>query len=168
MFSKLVSAVLLTALAGRALAFNVTVGNTLFQADEVLGFASTPLIASCDSNCTIARTAIAACAVDDNACFCSNATTTPLQSCEQCVFEAVIRANKPAPDPRAGSNVALSGWTTMCTAANITVTPAIGLAVPTDVWDGPFVSVFPTAVGWVIAVTGGVLGSSLIYMLCNM
>ncbi|KAJ7636018.1 hypothetical protein DFH06DRAFT_1139093 [Mycena polygramma] len=159
MFSKLVSAVLLTALAGRALAFN---------ANEVLGFTSTPLIASCDAKCTTARTAIAACAVDDIACFCSNSTTGPLQDCEECVFLAVIAANKPAPEPRAGSNVALTGWTTNCAAANITVTPAIGLAVPTDSWDGPFVAVFPTAVGWVIAVTGGVLGSSLIYMLCNM
>lgn len=48
----------------------------------------------------------------------------------------------------------------------------LGLSVSTPnligVWDGPFDSVFPDAVGWVIAVTGGFLGSSLIYMLCQM
>ncbi|KAJ7918704.1 hypothetical protein B0H13DRAFT_1991363 [Mycena leptocephala] len=169
MFSKLISAVLLTALAGRALAFNVTIGKTLFQANDVLGFTSTPVISVCDTNCTIARTAIAACGLDDTACYCSNKTTIPLQNCEQCLFTALIAANKPAPDPRAGSNVALGAWTTNCGAAKppIPVNPPIGLAVP-DSWDGPFVAVFPTTIGWVIAVTGGVLGSSLIYMLCNM
>jgi hypothetical protein len=140
----------------------------------------------CDTNCTIARTAIAACGLDDTACYCSNKTTIPLQNCEQCLFTALIAANKPAPDPRAGSNVALGGapraivfflrliffylaWATNCGAAKppIPVNPPIGLAVP-DSWDGPFVAVFPTTIGWVIAVTGGVLGSSLIYMLCNM
>ncbi|KAJ7173864.1 hypothetical protein C8R46DRAFT_1348418 [Mycena filopes] len=166
MFSKLITAALLTALAGRALAFNVTIGTTVFQATEVLAFTTTPVIASCDAQCATARSIIAACAVDDLTCLCSAATTGPLQTCEQCLFTALIDANKPAPDPRAGSNVALGGWTTNC-AANHTLPTPLALAVPAS-WDGPFVSVFPTAVGWVIAVTGGVLGSSLIYMLCNM
>jgi len=167
MFSKIISAVLLTALAGRALAFNVTVGNNLFQATEVLSFTSTAVISSCDAGCATAQTAIAACNVDDTACYCSNTTTIPLNACEQCLFTALIDANKPAPDPRVGSNVVLAGWTANCVAAKIPVTPALALTLP-DSWDGPFVAVFPTAIGWVIAVTGGVLGSSLIYMLCNM
>lgn len=64
----------------------------------------------------------------------------------------------------------LLGWAANC--VNFTSTPPLGLSVSTPnligVWDGPFDSVFPDAVGWVIAVTGGFLGSSLIYMLCQM
>ncbi|KAJ6625005.1 hypothetical protein B0H10DRAFT_2430701 [Mycena sp. CBHHK59/15] len=166
MFSKLVSLALLTALAGRALAFNVSVGTTIFQANEVLDFTLTPVIASCDAGCGSVKTAIDACNADP-ACLCNAAVATPLQACEQCMFTALIDANKPAPDPRAGSNVVLGGWTAKCAAANLTLPTALGLTLP-PTWDGPFVAVFPTAVGWVIAVTGGVLGSSLIYMLCNM
>lgn len=61
MFSKVISAALLTALAGRgmfpaslprprspslALAFNVTIGTAVFQADEILDFTFTPVIQS--------------------------------------------------------------------------------------------------------------------------
>ncbi|KAJ7026285.1 hypothetical protein C8F04DRAFT_1400079 [Mycena alexandri] len=170
MFSKLVSAALLTVLAGRALAFdsfNVTVGTTVFQAAEVLAFPSTPVIASCATQCQSAQTTITACATNDPTCLCAPATVGPLLTCEQCCFTALIAANKPAPDPRAGSNPAVTGWTANCKALNNTLATPMALTLP-DSWDGPFVAVFPTAIGWVIAVTGGVLGSSLIYMLCNM
>ncbi|KAJ7126628.1 hypothetical protein C8R43DRAFT_1134948 [Mycena crocata] len=172
MFSKLVSVVLLTALAGRALGadkFNVTIGKTVVLAKDVLGYTSGPLTAACDTgaNCTSARAAIAACGDEDAACFCTKDLTDALKSCEQCLFAGLIAANKPAPDPRAGSNVALGGWTDNCDHANQTLAAPLALVVP-DNWDGPFVSVFPEPVGIVIAITGGILGSSLIYMLCNM
>ena len=59
------------------------------------------------------------------------------------------------------------GWTANCAAIKVVVTPAIGLSLP-ESWDGPFVAVFPEGVGIAIAAIGGLLGSSLIYMLCNM
>ncbi|KAJ7257878.1 hypothetical protein B0H12DRAFT_1110395 [Mycena haematopus] len=185
MFSKLIPAVVLTALAGRALAqtintFNVSIGphaNILVLPNDVLNFnvASFPVIAACASNCTIAQTAITACTANNTACYCAPAVTAPLQTCEQCMFTALVVANKPAPLPLAGSNQVLGGWTTNCAAGAAATPPTttalaapLGLALPLDVWDGPFDSVFPTTVGWIIAVTGGVLGSSLIYMLCQM
>ncbi|KAF7315255.1 hypothetical protein MIND_00039900 [Mycena indigotica] len=163
MFSKLVSIALLTALAGRALAFNVSVNKVVYQSTEVFDFNFTPVIASCQTSCNTAKATINAC--NDIGCFCGNTTTTELVACEQCIFTAIVDANVPPPDVRAGSNQILAGWTTNCAAANLTVT--LGLELPAS-WDGPFVSVFPTAVGWVIAVTGGCLGVSLIYMLSNM
>jgi len=167
MFSKLISAALLTVLAGRALAFNVTVGKATVQAPDVLTFTSNSVISGCDAGCATARSAIQACGLNDTACYCAPTLAGLLSTCEQCMFTALVDANKPAPDPLAGSNVVLSGWTTNCLAAKLPLPTALALTLP-DSWDGPFVSVFPTAVGWVIAVTGGVLGSSLIYMLCNM
>ncbi|KAJ7743172.1 hypothetical protein B0H16DRAFT_1727893 [Mycena metata] len=170
MFSKLVSAALLTVLAGRALAFdsfNVTLGTTVFQATEVLAFTSTPVIVGCAPQCQLAQANITACATNDPTCLCAPATTGPLLTCEQCLFTALIAANQPAPDPRAGSNPAVTGWTLNCATLKQPLATPMALTLP-DSWDGPFVSVFPTAIGWVIAVTGGVLGSSLIYMLCNM
>ncbi|KAJ7074908.1 hypothetical protein B0H15DRAFT_956955 [Mycena belliarum] len=164
MFSKLISAVLLTALAGRALAFNVTINKDLFQANEILKYTFTPVIASCQAQCDQARTTIDACGADDLSCYCAPATTGPLQTCEQCIFTALVVANKPPPDIRAGSNQILAGWNSNC---NGTVKPPLAVTLPAS-WDGPFVAVFPDAVGWVIAATGGLLGSSLIYMLCNM
>ncbi|KAJ6591824.1 hypothetical protein DFH09DRAFT_1025846 [Mycena vulgaris] len=163
MFSKLVSAVILTALAGRALAFNVTVNKSLFQSQEVLAFTPTPLTASCDSLCKPASAVINDCATNNNvtACFCDAKVTKPLQDCEQCIFDALIAANKPAPDIRAGSNQVLAGWNANC---NLT----LAVAVNPLTWDGPFVAVFPEPVGIAIAAVGGLLGMSLIYMLCNM
>jgi len=183
MFTKLISAVILTALAGRALAaapivkdlFNVTIGpdgkhSTLLVPQDVLNFdfGSFPLFANCNANCSQAKAAISVCTANSTACYCNANVTVPLQNCESCMFTNLIVANKPAPVALAGSNQVLTGWNTACASGNITLAPALGLAVPLDSWDGPFVSVFPTAIGWVIAVTGGVLGSSLIYMLCNM
>jgi hypothetical protein len=187
MFSKFISAVVLTVLAGRVLAadtvntFNVTIGpdgkhSTVVLAPDVLNFtiASYAVIASCDTQCATARAAITACKANDTACYCNEdpATGPPglLQTCEACMFENLVRANKPAPVPLAGSNQVLTGWNAACSAnATFTLKTPLGLSVANfDFWDGPFVAVFPTAVGWVLAVTGGVLGSSLIYMLCNM
>ncbi|KAF7317916.1 hypothetical protein MKEN_00879700 [Mycena kentingensis (nom. inval.)] len=167
MFSKLAPVALFAALAGRAFAFNVSINKVVYQSTEVIGFDFVPEIAVCQSNCTIARQAIDACS--DIGCFCSNKTTIPLNDCEQCLFTTIVEKNIPAPDPRVGSNQILAGWTANCAAEKtpIVITPALALALP-DSWDGPFVSVFPDAVGWVIAITGGTLGASLIYMLCNM
>jgi len=172
MFSKLVSAALFAALAGRAVAattgnFNFTIGKTPFLGNEVLDFQLPPLLSSCDAQCQTTKTAIAACDLQDTACFCAQNITNALQICEECMFTALIIANKPPPDVRAGSNQILSGWTANCAAIKVVVTPAIGLSLP-ESWDGPFVAVFPEGVGIAIAAIGGLLGSSLIYMLCNM
>jgi len=168
MFSKVVSAVLLTALAGRALAFNVTIGKALFQATEVLEFPFTSLIQPCQDQCNQVVSTIATCAsgANDTTCYCAPNVTTSLQTCEQCMFTVLVDNNKPQPDVRAGANQVLAGWNTNC-APNFTITPPLALVVPNS-WDGPFVSVFPEAIGIVIAAIGGILGSALIYMLCNM
>ncbi|KAJ7050572.1 hypothetical protein C8F01DRAFT_1264012 [Mycena amicta] len=131
MISKLVSFALLT-LAGRALAFNVSINKAVFQSTELFDFTFTPVIASCQTSCATAKTTIDTCT--DVPCFCANTTTIPLEACEH--------------------------WTSNCAAAKLPVTPAFALALPAS-WDGPFVAVFPTAIGWVIAVTGGCLGVSL-------
>ncbi|KAJ6581266.1 hypothetical protein B0H19DRAFT_1114520 [Mycena capillaripes] len=185
MFSKMISAVLLTALAGRVLAqtpsqppFNITVGGNLFLAIDALNFtkepsfSTVPSLSQCNDKCGLAQTPIAACAVanaSDTPCFCNVAVTKPLQDCQECLFTALITVNKPAPEVRVGSNPFLGAWTTNC----VNITNADGSAVALAVtvpptWDGPFVAVFPDAIGWVLAVTGGILGSSLIFMLCNM
>ncbi|KAJ7460559.1 hypothetical protein FB451DRAFT_1269486 [Mycena latifolia] len=164
MFSKLVSAVLLTALAGRALAFNVTINKSLFQANEILNFTFNSVISTCQTQCQQTQSIIAACGADDLTCFCAPATTGPLQTCEQCIFTALVDANKPPPDVRAGSNQILSGWNTNC---NGTIATPLAVTLPPS-WDGPFVAVFSVPVASVIATAGGILGISLIYMLCNM
>ncbi|KAJ7453935.1 hypothetical protein B0H11DRAFT_2288000 [Mycena galericulata] len=166
MFSKVISALLLTALAGRVMAFNVTIGKTVFQADEVLDFTFTPVIQSCQAQCQSAAGVIAACNANDTACFCKPDTTGPLETCEQCMFTTLVDTNQPQPDVRAGANQVLAGWTANC-ATNFTLAAPLALTLP-DSWDGPFVSVFPESIGIVIAAIGGILGSSLIYMLCNM
>ncbi|KAF7309598.1 hypothetical protein MIND_00330800 [Mycena indigotica] len=102
MFSKLVSIALLTALAGRALAFNVSVNKVVYQSTEVFDFNFTPVIASCQTNCNTAKATINACT--DIGCFCGNTTITELAACEQCIFTAIVDANVPPPDVRAGSN----------------------------------------------------------------
>jgi len=182
MFSKLISAFFLTALAGRALAqtpatnFTVSIGphaNIVIPANKVLDFdvSATPIFSSCVTNCTAASNAINSCftnSINETSCYCDATLAQYLGSCEECMFTALVRANKPAPTPLAGSNQVLGGWTTNCANSTTPLATPLALALPLDVWDGPFVSVFPTAIGWVIAVTGGVLGSSLIYMLCQM
>ncbi|KAK7030613.1 hypothetical protein R3P38DRAFT_2930483 [Favolaschia claudopus] len=182
-FSNIISAVVLTALAGRALAqapannFTVAVGpdgkhTVIHTATEVLAFniASFPLIASCAPQCQSVQAQITACPVNITSCYCAGNLTDGLQACEACMYTALIKANKPLPDPLAGSNQVLTGWGLNCANASIVLPNPLGLstAILGDLWEGPFVSVFPTPVGWVLAVTGGLLGSSLIYMLCQM
>ncbi|KAJ7281843.1 hypothetical protein C8J57DRAFT_1298689 [Mycena rebaudengoi] len=166
MFSKLVSMTLLTVLAGRALAFNVSVNKVIFQANETLKFVPSPIYAACDAQCNTAQQIILACPIDDLKCYCDPNLVVPLQTCEQCVFTALVVANKPAPEPRAGSNQVLAGWNSNCM-KNFTITPPLGLTLPAS-WDGPFVSEFPEAIGSIIATIGGLLGITLIYSLCQM
>ncbi|KAF8196672.1 hypothetical protein K438DRAFT_1825378 [Mycena galopus ATCC 62051] len=183
MFSKVVSAVLFTALAGRALAqgtpttnFTVAIGphaTIIKEATQVLNFsiASFPVIASCAPGCATAQAAINSCASTTpnlTACYCAADLANSLGACETCMFNALVIANKPAPTALAGSNQVLAGWTANCANSTTPLATPLALSVADLPWDGPFVSVFPTAIGWVIAVTGGVLGSSLIYMLCQM
>ncbi|KAJ7746939.1 hypothetical protein DFH07DRAFT_962781 [Mycena maculata] len=173
MFSKVISAALLVALAGRALAvepflFNFTVGTDLFFANETLVFDyTTSVISGCEQQCQNTQTSINACAQDDFECLCQSNLTGALNTCENCIFTALIDANKPLPNPLAGENQVMAGWTANCVLANIPITSTFALVLPAS-WDGPFVAVFPVPVAWVIAVTGGLLGSSLIYMICNM
>ncbi|KAJ7224509.1 hypothetical protein GGX14DRAFT_426021 [Mycena pura] len=170
MFSKLICTAVIFVLAGRALAsnFNVSVNKHLYLASQILAFDPTPVTSQCNANCSVLQTALSQCKPDDTACFCANSTATLLQACEECLFQKLVAANARA-DQRAGSNQVLAGWTANCAASNLTIVP-IGLS-PADLgasWDGPFVSVFPTALGWGVAVMGGLLGVSLIYLLCDM
>lgn len=55
-----------------------------------------------------------------------------------------------------------------CKGANVTIDPAnLALQLPAD-WEGPFVSVFPTAVGAIIASIGAILGIGLITIVNTM
>ncbi|KAF7370806.1 hypothetical protein MSAN_00714100 [Mycena sanguinolenta] len=142
MFSKLIPAFVLTALAGRVLAqtpatnFTVSIGphaNIVIPANKVLDFdvSSFPVISSCAPSCTNASTAINSCftnSINDTACYCTPALTGALQTCEECMFTALVRANKPAPTPLAGSNQVLGGWTANC--VNATTPPALALTLP--------------------------------------
>ncbi|KAJ7623416.1 hypothetical protein FB45DRAFT_837643 [Roridomyces roridus] len=178
MFTKVIYAIFFAALAGRVMCqaqadlpnFNVTVGKTVYLANESLPTDFPSPFSNCSGICGTAQNLIVACPLTDVECLCAaNITASPsgpLLSCEQCIFNALIEANKPHPDDRAGQNQVLAGWTSNC-AANFTLPVALALTLP-DSWDGPFVSVFPESIGIVIAAIGGILGSSLIFMLCSM
>ncbi|CAA7261926.1 unnamed protein product [Cyclocybe aegerita] len=168
MFSPVVVLAFFTVLAGRVLAFNITVGTRNLGANEILAIPDSPVKTACASICTPASTAIAACN-DDTACLCRTDTVTAFVNCETCMLHNLINTNKPAPDIRAGSNVAVGAYAGVCkTDLNITLPANLtALALPAT-WDGPFVSVLPVGAAAVTVIAGGILGFSALYILSNL
>ncbi|KAF7974221.1 hypothetical protein HWV62_13203 [Athelia sp. TMB] len=101
----------LSLLAGRALALNITLAAPVgvIPASQFLAFPASALTASCDTSCTPATAAIAACGDAADACLCAAPTVAAVVGCEQCLFAALIAAHAVAPDPRVGQSSALAG-----------------------------------------------------------
>ncbi|CCM03224.1 uncharacterized protein FIBRA_05349 [Fibroporia radiculosa] len=131
---------LVTLLASRALALNISVGGSVgtVPASQFLTVNDANLTNACQTQCSPANKAIQACGTS-NTCLCDSATVTLITACEQCMFDELIAQNLPMVDPRAGSATALTAYQTACLdAVNVTVpTSEITLTLPTD-WDGPF------------------------------
>ncbi|KAK7045640.1 hypothetical protein VNI00_007473 [Paramarasmius palmivorus] len=135
------------ALAGRVIAqddpakppptINATVGNQLFLANQFLSFDFTNSLAECSTNCTSARGTIDQ-AGGSLTTLCSNETAKALLDCQQCLYTALIKANKPLPDLRAGSTPLLQGYSQSCTqVANVNLTKEQTSLVLPPFWDGP-------------------------------
>jgi len=167
MFAILPVAFFFFAIAGRALAFNITVGNMLLQSNQILDFNfNVPPMTECNGNCTSAQTQIAGCA--DESCFCRSDIVASLRSCEQCMYASLIAANKPKPDIRAGSTPVLAAYAVSCLNAKIPLAkPQIALTIPPS-WDGPS-GIFVPIGGLVVTVgIGAVLGVSAITLVSTM
>ena len=170
MYRILAFIALFAALGGQALAFVITVGTTNFTQTSILDIPESDVTRECVTQCAAARNVITPCAEDMN-CLCQNSTVQALNTCETCMLHYLIWKNIPAPDPRAGSNVAMTGYVAGCTALNLTVQKNISsLALPAN-WEGqigPFTAVLPVGGAVVYALATGFLGISAIFLLSNM
>ncbi|KAJ7584908.1 hypothetical protein C8J56DRAFT_949335 [Mycena floridula] len=155
-------------LAGQALAFNITVGTTLLQANDILGFNfNVAPMTGCNDLCTTAKSNIAVCTEDT--CFCRTDTVASLLTCEQCMYNALVAANKPMPDMRAGSNPVMAAYATYCTGiTNPPLTKAQSALALAPNWDGP-AGIFVPIGGLVVTVgTGAFLAVSAIVLVSTM
>jgi len=161
---------LVTLLASRAAALNITVGGSVgtVPASQFLTVDDAGITSDCQTQCTPANNAIQACGTNDS-CLCNSTTVAAITACEQCMFNDLIAKNIPMPDPRAGSATALTAYAAACLAdANVTVpTTEITLTLPSD-WDGPFGQSLslPATVLTVIVASG--LASGSIWVLSTM
>ncbi|KAJ8502821.1 hypothetical protein ONZ45_g11398 [Pleurotus djamor] len=156
---------LVLALAGRALAvFNVTYGEKDLTISELI---PTVIGDDCPDLCNTAKGNMQGCNDDAN-CLCRRDTLDAFTACEQCLFNEVIRTNKPV-DPFIGSSPLLGAYGTACNVTTGTKPPAdaLTLTLP-DFWDGPFVSVLPVGLAVLYTIFGGIFGVSALLILCNM
>jgi len=162
---------LVSMLAGRVLALNITVGGSVgvVPASEFLtpDGSDAVFMEDCQTQCMPGMSAISACG-DDDACLCSSATVTNVTACEQCMFNDVIAKNARPTDPRTGSTPALTAYAAACSAAGTNVsTTEITLELPSD-WDGPL-GVGMGTVGTAFTLMAGiVLGTGAIYVVNTM
>ncbi|PPQ90296.1 hypothetical protein CVT25_013121 [Psilocybe cyanescens] len=168
MFSPVVLFTFLALFASQVLAaFNVTSGKSVLTTDQMLAIPDSPVKTACASTCNVATTNLANCN-DDVTCLCSNATVDSFVGCESCMLNYLITVNKPAPDPRAGSNPVVTGYAANCKAAGIVLAAnQSALSLP-DNWEGPFVAVLPTAGAAITVVVGAALGISALLILSNL
>jgi len=84
------------------------------------------------------------------------------------MYTALITANKPLPDLRAGSTPMLQAYQAACGAFNFTVTTAqVALTLPAN-WDGPFGQGLNLA-GTVVSVGAAfILGMGSLFLLSNL
>ncbi|KIM41649.1 hypothetical protein M413DRAFT_135615 [Hebeloma cylindrosporum] len=167
MYSPLVLLAFLGVLASQVLAFNITLGDKTFAAAQLVDIPDSPVKAACSAICSSTTATLTACN-DDATCLCQADTVASLLSCETCMFHNLIATNKPAPDVRAGSNVALGSYATACKTANQVLTPEQTLLQLPSNWDGPFVAVLPAGGAGVAVVVGGFLGISALMILSNL
>ncbi|KAG7091032.1 hypothetical protein E1B28_010093 [Marasmius oreades] len=148
--------------------FNVSLGTQKFFYNQLLDFSFSGPISSCTDNCASVKSILAGTNGDAQQ-LCKNETVQSLLECEQCMFTALIKNNKPMPDLRAGSTPLLQSYATSCTErAKVTFPPKnISLAVP-PTFDGPM-DIFVPTVGLVFTVgTATFLATSSIILLSNM
>jgi hypothetical protein len=156
--------------------FNVSLGqppkNQTFFFNQLLDLSYTGAISQCAQNCTATQSILSQ-TQGDPVQLCNNQTVKAFMACEQCMFNGIIAANKPMPDPRAGSTPVIQGYLASCKErANVTelmfdTTVALKLALP-PTWDGP-TGIFVPNIGLVFTVGAGVfLGTSAIVLLSNM
>ncbi|KIK54596.1 hypothetical protein GYMLUDRAFT_264499 [Collybiopsis luxurians FD-317 M1] len=153
-----------------AFTFNVSFGTPAepLTADKLLPTAFPKPIDGCQSNCSSTQTALAACN-NDAGCLCAGPLVAQLLNCEQCMFQSLINANAPLPDPKAGSTPMLAGYQTACAAFNITnVTKAdISLVLPST-WDGPFGQGLNTVETVISVGAAFILGMSSLLIVSNL
>ncbi|KAJ3838104.1 hypothetical protein F5878DRAFT_661487 [Lentinula raphanica] len=163
---------LLIVLASQASAFtfNVSFGTQNLSATDLLPTSFPGPIAACASNCTNVQSEFTAC--QNNAtCLCSNTQlVADFRNCEQCMYQGLINANAPLPDPKAGSTPILSGkcLISACGAFNITLnTTQVALTLPAG-WDGPFG--LGLDIGGTVVTVGAafILGMSSLLLLSNL
>jgi len=162
---------LVSMLAGRVLALNITVGGSVgtVPANEFLTLdgADAVFMSECQAQCMPATNAIMACG-DSNACLCDSATVTNITACEQCYFAQVIAANARPTDPRTGSTPALTAYVAACAAADIVVPAAEATLTVPPGWDGPL-GVGMGTLGTAFTLIAGVfLGTGAIYVVNTM
>jgi hypothetical protein len=162
-----VFALVAAAVAGRASALELQVGGSIgnISATEIFQFVD-PSTVPCQTQCTLANTTIVGCQ-DDN-CLCSTTTVASVVSCEQCMFDQIIAANNPKPNPMAGSAPILNAYASACLTINVTIPPtSVALTLPAN-WDGPEDIELGLPATIVTVGIGAFLGGSAILILSNM
>ncbi|KAF8154061.1 hypothetical protein B0H34DRAFT_720131 [Crassisporium funariophilum] len=168
MFSPFLLLAFLSLLAGRVLAFNITVGNKILNPAQILAIPDSPVKTACSADCNVAQSKLTACN-DDATCLCNADTVSSLLTCETCMFHFLIATNKPAPDFRAGSNPVLVAYSTSCLSeGKITLTAEQTALILPNNWNGPFVAILPVGGAAVTVVVGSLLGIGLILILSNL
>ncbi|EJC99174.1 uncharacterized protein FOMMEDRAFT_23085 [Fomitiporia mediterranea MF3/22] len=163
MFRAFVLCVSALALAGRVAALNFSLpGMTMnVTVQQLLQIPSGPYLDACTTNCSTINSTIVNCA--DDSCVCTNDVASALAQCEQCMFNFLVARNEKAPDPRIGSNVALSQYAGAC---NKTFTNAVLTIAPG--WDGPTDIILNTPSTVVVVGFGAILAGSALMMFSSL
>ncbi|KAM6493419.1 hypothetical protein JOM56_011553 [Amanita muscaria] len=160
--------ILLSLLAGRVSAvFNLTVGNQVLLAGNILDIPSSGVQSACSTNCSAADATLKGCQ-DDSACLCRNNTISSLSACEQCMFDFLVARFQEAPDPKVGSQAVLDAYAAACQATNQTLTPRSTSLLLGPNWNGPEDTSLSTGGAVVVVTIGGLLGVSALYLLWNL
>ncbi|KAF8331601.1 hypothetical protein F5887DRAFT_998299 [Amanita rubescens] len=155
-------------LAGRVSAtFNVTLGNQVLFAGDILAIPSSAVTTACNDACTAADTALQNCN-NDPTCLCQTSTVSMLLTCEQCMYNYLIANFEAAPDPRAGSQPVLTGYGAACVGANQVLPASATLLTLAPGWNGPQSSVLSTGATAIVVTLGGMLGFGALYLLSHM
>jgi len=158
---------ILIALAGHALALNITFGKEILLSRDLLAFPDGPYSAACQQPCMMANMTINSCAETDSQCLCQSGVANALQGCEQCLFTFLIAQNAKQADPRIGALTLLSGYAGACQTANFTLATAPALTLPPN-WDGPVTEILSAPLTGVVVTFGALIGVFCIYVLSNL
>jgi len=170
-FAPALSLLFLLASQVSAFTFNVTFGTDNLAPDATFPdptILNGPVLSTCASNCSAVNQTLASC--DNNAtCLCAESLVTLYVACEQCMYNAVIKANVPAPDDKAGSTPMLQAYSAACAAFDYTnITTAFVALHLAPNWDGPFGlglnlvgTVFSVGAAFILAMSSLLLLSNL-------